>query len=67
MYSIIKISCGDRTRNSIKNATKLEKGVLLKQYKALRNKVTNQIHKENIDFNNNRIEEANKLKNLTFI
>ena len=32
--------------------------VLLNQYKVLRNKVTSQIQKENVDFNNNRIEEA---------
>ena len=37
----------DKTRNAIKNAAKKEKGVLLKQYKSLRNKVTSKICKEN--------------------
>ena len=48
----------DHTRNSIKGAAGNEKRVLLQQYKTLRNKVTYQIRKENIDHNNNRIEEA---------
>ena len=37
----------DKTRNAIKNAAKMEKRVLLKQYKSLRNKVTSKIRKEN--------------------
>jgi hypothetical protein len=49
----------DSTRNSINKATPKEKQTLQKQYKALRNRVTSQIRKENIDFNNNRIENAN--------
>ena len=48
----------DCTRNSISKASPLEKQTLQKQYKALRNRVTSQIRKENIDFNNNRIEKA---------
>ena len=54
----------DQTRKSISKASAQEKGVLLKQYKALRNTVTNKIRKENIDYNNNRIEEANNEKEL---
>ena len=54
----------DRTRNSINKATKNGKNVLLNQYKILRNKVTSQIRKENIDFNNNRIEEAKNEREL---
>ena len=49
----------DQTRKSISRASTQEKGVLLRQYKALRNRVTNKIRKDNIDYNNNRIEEAN--------
>ena len=49
----------DSTRHSIGNASTKEKQTLNKQYKALRNRVTSQIRKENIDFNNNRIENAN--------
>ena len=49
----------DQVRISVSKASTKEKPTLQKQYKALRNKVTNQIRKENIDFNNNRIENAN--------
>ena len=48
----------DRTRKSITTAKGQEKAALSCQYKTLRNKVTSQIRKENIDYNNNRIEEA---------
>ena len=48
----------DQARSQIRTAKKQEKEVLLKQYKALRNKVTSQIRKESIDFNNNRIAKA---------
>ena len=46
----------DSTRNAIKSADGGEKVVLLQKYRTLRNKVTAQIRRENIDFNNNRIE-----------
>ena len=49
----------DQTRSKIKDVSGNEKGVLLAQYKQLRNKVTSKIRKENIDYNNNRVEEAN--------
>ena len=48
----------DGVRISISQASSIEKQTLQKQYKALRNRVTSQIRKENIDFNNNRIENA---------
>ena len=48
----------DFTRGQIKSASVQQKGVLLQQYKAFRNKVTSKIRKENVDFNNNRIEKA---------
>ena len=48
----------DSTRNAIKSADGGEKVVLLQKYRTLRNKVTSQIRRENIDFNNNRIEAA---------
>ena len=54
----------DQARKSISKATAQEKGVLLRQYKALRNRVTSKIRKDNIDYNNNRIEEANNEKEL---
>ena len=43
---------------------KQEKVTLLNQYKVLRNKVTSQLRKENVDYNNNRIEEANNEREL---
>jgi hypothetical protein len=46
----------DSTRKSIRLAEGGEKVVLLQKYRVLRNKVTAQIRKENIDFNNNRLE-----------
>jgi exonuclease III len=49
----------DRIRNSISAAKGQERATLSSQYKVLRNKVTSQIRKENIDYNNNRVEEAN--------
>ena len=48
----------DSTRNAIKSADGGEKVVLLQKYRTLRNKVTAQIRRENIDFNNKRIEAA---------
>jgi hypothetical protein len=54
----------DRTRHSVQKATGMEKQVLIQQYKMLRNKVTGQIRKENIDHNNNRIKEANNEREL---
>ena len=48
----------DRIRNQIKSSNNSEKKVLNKKYKCLGNKVTQQIRKENQDFNNNRIKEA---------
>ena len=54
----------DKTRRSIQASSGKEKQVLLQQYKALRNKMTGQIRKENIDYNNNRIEEANSEREL---
>ena len=54
----------DRTRNAIKNASKQEKAVLIQQYRSIRNRVTCQIRKETVDYNNKRIEEANSEKEL---
>ena len=54
----------DKTRAAVSKASTKEKGVLLQQYKALRNQVTSKIRKENIDYNNNRIEEAKNEKEL---
>jgi hypothetical protein len=48
----------DQTRKAIKSAGNQEKLILQKKYKLLRNKVTTQIRKENIEHNNNRVEEA---------
>ena len=48
----------DSTIKQIGNTVNSEKTVLLKKYKILRNKVTNLIRQENIDFNNKRIAEA---------
>ena len=48
----------------IQRASGNEKHTLMQQYKTLRNKVTGKIRKENIDFNNNRIEEANNEREL---
>ena len=48
----------DRTRQSIHAASGKEKQVLLLQYRLLRNRVTSKIRKENIEYNNKRIEEA---------
>ena len=54
----------DSTRGKIKNASKQKKAVLIQQYRSLRNKVTGQIRKETVDYNNNRIKEANSEKEL---
>ena len=54
----------DRTRKAVQGATGDEKKVLLQQYKTLRNNVTGKIRKENIDYNNNRIEEAKNEREL---
>ena len=51
----------EKARAAISAASTQERGVLLKQYKALRNQVTSRIRKENTDYNNNRIEEADKI------
>ena len=40
------------------NSDKKEKEVLNQKYRVLRNKVTSQIRKDNLDFNNNKIKEA---------
>ena len=48
----------NNTRTKLKSASSKEKPVLLQKYKVLRNKVTQTIRKQNIDFNNNRVEEA---------
>ena len=54
----------DRTRNEIRRAANKEKATLIQQYKTLRNRVTSQIRRENIEFNNKRILEANSEKEL---
>ena len=48
----------DSTRKKISKAYYSEKAVLQQKYKKLRNKVSCQIRKENVDFNKNRINEA---------
>ena len=48
----------DRTRSRIQGAVGNEKGVLSKQYKVLRNKVTAQLRKESVEHNNRRIKEV---------
>ena len=50
----------NQTRENISKAKGSEKVTLLNQYKKLRNNVTSQLRKENIEFNNNRVSEANK-------
>ena len=47
----------DSTRSQIARSSTQEKKALQQQYKVLRNKVTDQIRKEKIDFNNNRVEK----------
>ena len=54
----------DKTRNEIRTAATKEAAILIKQYKILRNRVTSQIRKENIEFNNKRILEANSEREL---
>ena len=50
----------DVTRGRIKYANSTsEKQILQSKYKALRNKVTRNIRQDNVDFNNNRVAEAN--------
>ena len=49
----------DKTRNEIGKASQQEKTILIKQYKSLRNRVTNQLRKEQVEYNSKRIEEAN--------
>ena len=49
----------DCTRKQINQAKKQEKAILQQKYKKLRNNVTSQIRKDNIDHNNNRVNEAN--------
>ena len=53
-----------KTRFDIQKASGREKKVLLQKYKTLRNKVTGKIRKEHIDYNNNRIEEADNEREL---
>ena len=48
----------DLTRNKIKTCNGTEKETLNKKYITLRNKVTSQIRKDNLHFNNNKINEA---------
>ncbi len=54
----------DETRKTIKSTKNQEKRVLQSKYKQLRNKVTEQIRKENIDYNNNRVEKAENKSEL---
>ena len=55
----------DVTRGKIKNASSVtEKSFLHSKYKALRNKVTRNIRQENVDFNYNRVNEANNESGL---
>ena len=54
----------DKTRANISKASPKEKAVLLQQYKTLRNQVTSRIRKENIDYNNNKVEEAKNEREL---
>jgi exonuclease III len=54
----------EKARAEIRSASTKEKGILLQQYKTLRNQVTSKIRKENTDYNNNRIEEATNEKEL---
>ena len=49
----------DLVRNKISSCKGNEKVVLNQKYKALRNQVNNLIRKENQEFNNKRITEAN--------
>ena len=49
----------DQTRENISKAKGSEKVTLLNQYKKLRNNVTSQLSKENIEFNNNRLVSIN--------
>ena len=48
----------DSVRSRIKTAGHNKKSIFLQKYKALRNKATCLIRKENIDFYNNRVSEA---------
>ena len=63
-HKIYFISDLYNNRNRIKNAKNQERITLQTQYRTLRNKVTSQIRKENIEFNNKKIEEANNEKEL---
>ena len=54
----------EKTRAEIRGASTKEKGVLLQQYKTLRNRVTSKIRKENIEYNNKRVEDAANEKEL---
>ena len=54
----------DKTRKEIGNATSQERTILMKQYKSLRNRVTGQLRKEQVEYNSKRIEEANSEKEL---
>ena len=49
----------DQIRKLIKQADQSERSVLQTQFKVLRNKVNSKVRKDNIDFNNNRLEKAN--------
>ena len=54
----------DKTRNEIGKASAQERTVLMKQYKSLRNRVTSQLRKEQVEYNSKRIEEANSDREL---
>ena len=54
----------DKTRNEIRKASAQERTVLMKQYKSLRNRVTSQLRKEQVEYNSKRIEEANSDREL---
>ena len=54
----------DKTRKEIGRASPRERAILIKQYRTLRNRVTSQIRRENIEFNNKRILEANTEREL---
>jgi hypothetical protein len=54
----------DRTRQQINKSTNKERVILLQQYKVLRNQVTSKVRKENIEYNNNRINQAKNEREL---
>ena len=54
----------DKTRASLSIASKQHKAVLMVKYRILRNKTTASIRNDNIEFNENRIKEANNEKEI---